>query len=242
MATPISTITLLPDPPQRTDEASVFITKADASVDAQADMVPELNTTIGQMNTVGAEMEALNTSAEEAETNAAASAELAQSAADAEPFNIATNYLVGQSAIGSDGQGYRRINVSGTGDDPVGSVTGNWTATSSNIHTMTAYTSNHAVSVDELNGTKTLTNGGAASEVNFTLPAGSTNDKVIVMVVAEQYLRVTANGSETLRFGGDATAGGGYIRSNVADTIFTLTWNGVAWVIGPLTGSLLYDE
>lgn len=81
----------------------------------------EFNTSIGQINTVAGEV---NTNA----LNAAASALASASSANAAPYNPATTYDTGDRAIGSDGNTYGCLNDSVTGDNPVGSVTGNWVA------------------------------------------------------------------------------------------------------------------
>lgn len=81
----------------------------------------EFNTSVGQINTVAGEV---NTNA----LNAAASALASAASANAAPYNPATTYDTGDRAIGSDGNTYGCLNDSVTGDNPVGSVTGNWVA------------------------------------------------------------------------------------------------------------------
>ena len=94
----------------------------------------------------------------------------------------------------------------------------------------------------DLAGSITHTNTGAAAEVNFTLPAGVEGYTAAFAVTAAQYLRVTADGTETFRYLGSTSAAGGYIRSNVAGTGWTLKFLSGEWVISGLTGMLQYDE
>jgi len=109
-------------------------------------------------------------------------------------------------------------------------------------HQLTAKTANYSVLAADLIGVYTFTNKGAAGEINFSLPAGAANYKVNFYVAAAQYLKVTADGSEKFRYQGTQGAAGGYVRSNVVGTFFTIFWSGDDWVICSLEGELNYDE
>ena len=113
---------------------------------------------------------------------------------------------------------------------------------SSSSRSVTTKTGDYGVVAGELTGFVTFVNTGAGAEVNFTLPAGASGYQVDFTVTTAQYLRVTADGTETFRYLGSTSAAGGYIRSNVVGTIWTIRFTGGEWVIGPLTGTLLYDE
>jgi len=127
MATTIPGITSLPTAPARTDSPSVFITRADAFVDAlENDFDGEMNASITAINIVGEEMEVLSSSAEEDALTAENAAANALSSANATVYTDVTTYDIGDTVIGSDGQAYRCLTDSTIGDDPVGSVTGDW--------------------------------------------------------------------------------------------------------------------
>lgn len=87
-----------------------------------------------------------------------------------------------------------------------------------------------------------LTNTGATAEVECTLPAGVEGYSKPFRVTEEQYLKVTADGSEKFRFGSQQSAGGGYIRSNVIGTCWAIEFLNSEWLITSLMGNLLYDE
>lgn len=109
-------------------------------------------------------------------------------------------------------------------------------------HTKVAKTSGCTLSAGELNGFHIITNDGAAGEINLALPAGADNYQCHFIVTDAQYLKVTANGTEKFRYQGTEGAAGGYVRSNVVGTVFSITWSGDNWVIHGLEGELKYDE
>lgn len=90
-------------------------------------------TVSGPINDVATEMNALSVTvngyaddAEQSAIEAEASAELASATVNASPYVNTTTYNYPDNVIGSDGQTYRCVGTSVLGDDPVGSVTGNW--------------------------------------------------------------------------------------------------------------------
>jgi len=109
-------------------------------------------------------------------------------------------------------------------------------------YSLTAKTSDYTIQPSDLTGLKTFTNTGATGEVNFTLPAGAVNYKCNFVITENQYLKVTANGTDKFRYLGVYSEEGGYIRNNIIGTSFIIIWSGTEWIIINLEGSLYYDE
>jgi hypothetical protein len=109
-------------------------------------------------------------------------------------------------------------------------------------HILEAKTSDYTLVAEDLGGSKTFINTAATGEINLTLPAGAVNYKTSFLVTEEEYLKVTANGTETFKYLGSESAEGGYIRNNVIGTTWTIIWSGSEWIITNLEGSLFYDE
>jgi len=79
--TNIDTVTTLPAAPQRGEDQDTFVSKANAFVAAQVTLATELNTSIGQMNTLGSEIEGIGnqvSSDAQGASNAVTSAENAR--------------------------------------------------------------------------------------------------------------------------------------------------------------------
>lgn len=91
---------------------------------------------------------------------------------------------------------------------------------------------------DDCYGTQIFTNNAASGTVNFSLPAGVTGLRVNFVVMTSQTLKVTANGTETIRYIGTQTAGGGYVQSSTVGTFWTMAWNDTEWVVTNLEGEL----
>lgn len=85
-------------------------------------------------------------------------------------------------------------------------------------------------------GTKIFTNNGAAGAITFSLPAGANAMRVGFNVVDAQTLKVSANGSETIRHKATQTAGGGYLQSATVGDFLILEWNGDEWIVTELEG------
>ena len=112
-------------------------------------------------------------------------------------------------------------------------------------HTVVAKTADYNVAAADLYGNKTFTNTGAAGAINLTLPAGSANAKLDVLVTVAQYLKLTANTTQNFRFGTETskTSGSSYIRSNAIGAHFSIKWSGTQWVVTVLSDiPVLYDE
>jgi len=127
-----------------------------------------------------------------------------------------------------------------TGWKVVGS--GSSSSSGGSDHTLAVKTADYNITPSDLDGSKTFTNTGATEEINFSLPVGAVNYKCNFLITENQYLKVTANGTETFRYLGNISAEGGYIRNNVIGTTWTITWSGSEWIITNLEGSLYYDE
>jgi len=102
-------------------------------------------------------------------------------------------------------------------------------------------TAAYTVQSGDLAGLTIISNEGATGDIVITLPALTDADRVMFLVTEPYYIRVNTDGSEVFSYGGDDGAAGGYIRSNEVGVSWTITAVG-KWYIGPLTGTLLFDE
>jgi hypothetical protein len=91
-------------------------------------------------------------------------------------------------------------------------------------------------------GLTIFTNTGASGETQFNLPAGANGYVVRAVVTAAQYLKLDANGTETIRYLATQSAAGGYVRSNVVGNTIELVWSGTEWVITGIGGAWTYDS
>ena len=79
----------------------------------------------------------------------------------------------------------------------------------------------------DLLGTQTITNTGASAETLLAVPAGSDGDIFgPILITAAQYVRMTANGSEKIRYGSEQSAAGGYVRTNAVGVTYGGRWSG----------------
>jgi len=85
-------------------------------------------------------------------------------------------------------------------------------------------------------GTKVFTNDGATGTITFSLPAGAATMRVNFNVVDAYTLKVSANGTETIRHKSTQTAGGGYLQSATVGDFITLEWNGDEWIVVSIEG------
>jgi len=111
------------------------------------------------------------------------------------------------------------------------------------FHYTTAKTADYTVATADLYGNQTFINTGAGAEVNFTMPAAVVGMRCRFVVTVAQYLKVTADGTETFRYAASTGAAGGYVRSNTIGT----TWECICaatglWTIVNLINLLNYDE
>ena len=106
-----------------------------------------------------------------------------------------------------------------------------------------AKTAAHTITSTELRGHVTFTNTGAGGAIEFTLPAVSADYRVRFYVAANQYLKVTADGTEKFRWGTNQSAAGGYVRSSAIGTFWELSGaSGTEWSITRIEGALKVDE
>ena len=119
----------------------------------------------------------------------------------------------------------------------------NWEIAASNTLITKTQTTDYNVTASDLqSGAICIDNNGAAGAVNLTLPAGVVNYKLSCYVATNQYLRCTADGTEKFRYAGQQSAAGGYIRTDVVGTFWTIQFLVDEWVISLLTNNLKYDE
>ncbi len=94
-----------------------------------------------------------------------------------------------------------------------------------------------------VNNIMTFTNTAAGGAMEFVLPVAYLGAKVKAIVNAAQYLKITAGGTNTIRFLATQTAAGGYIRSNVVGNVVELEATGTTeWVITGIGGAWTYDS
>lgn len=245
-----TTITTLPDAPSRA-EPTTFSDKADAFLGALDEFVTELNTVISELNVLATAMD-LNDVTDTSTTSLAVGI-------GAKTFTVTAgkSFRVGMSlkcAYSSTVWMHGDV-TSYSGTSLVVNVTticGSGTQASWNIslsgptgtayHLLSAKTADATLSATELGGNYTFTNTGAGGAVNLTLPAGVAGYKATFIVTVAQYFKVTAAGAEKVRYYDTQGAAGGYVRSNIIGTRWTLTWTGNDWSIGDLVGVLNYDE
>jgi hypothetical protein len=85
-------------------------------------------------------------------------------------------------------------------------------------------------------------NIGAGGTVIGSLPAAAASLQFGGAVLTAQYLRFTADGTDTINFGGTISAAGGYIRSNVVGSSITIEAHGTGgWIISAAQGSWSVD-
>lgn len=100
----VSQLTPLPTPPQKTDPAN-FAKRADSFLAALPDFTTKFNNNVVNLNNIGSGLD-------QQEPIAA--------------YSAVTTYNFPKVVAGSDGYSYRCVGTSVSGDNPVGSVTGNW--------------------------------------------------------------------------------------------------------------------
>jgi hypothetical protein len=100
----ITPITEIPDPPTKSDPVN-FADRADTFLASLPDLVTDLNSMISELNTIGAGL---------------------YQATPIAAYNAGTTYSFPTVVAGSDGNSYRCMGTGIIGENPVGSVTGNW--------------------------------------------------------------------------------------------------------------------
>ena len=238
-------ITPLPTPPCSRTRPSTFSVEADARLAAE-------NLYITQANALEENVNAKEASATAQAAAAAASAVLAQQAA-VTAFIASSGYLGPWADQG--GAGVMPMVVSHDArfwhlTENVADVTAHEPGVSAVWLVIGGYFSRInrdqddnpvSVTVADLTGFFTFTNTGATGETVFNLPAGMDGMKLNVIVTAAQYMKFVANGTEVFRYRSSTSAAGGYIRSNVVGTCFSIEWDGTQWLITNLIGTLKND-
>lgn len=110
---------------------------------------------------------------------------------------------------------------------------------------LTNLTTDTPLTVSNVNGV--WTNRGLGADVNVTLPAGSTltaGQTFKFRVAAAFYLRVTAQGSDKIRYGATLSGAAGYIRSNVVGNCIEIEYQGSGefWVVAEKGSGFTVDS
>jgi len=109
--------------------------------------------------------------------------------------------------------------------------------------TTSAKTADYQILASDLNGVKTFTNTAAIAAVNLILIEAIVGYKFSWLVDAAQYLKCTAFGTNTISYGRNSSAAGGYVRSNNVGTFVTMECLVAGkWTITKLTDILNYDQ
>jgi len=120
-----TTITPLSAPPSR-EEPNTFRTRTDTLLSELPVMVTEINVVTGEINASATAAAASQASASLSKTTAQAAETAAIATSGATVYGPAIVYDFPDTVICTDGQTYRCIGSNVTGDNPIGSVTGNW--------------------------------------------------------------------------------------------------------------------
>jgi len=191
-------ISNLPTPPNRSDSPSDFSDKADSFLGALPTLQTQLNTYADEANATAAQVN------EQFELAAAGAAIV-----DASAWESGTTYGKFDAAIGSDGNTYRSLVDSNTGNDPVADDGTNWIALTSSLSdedirglfsasgdiNYDSNTGNFSASIDAGIGTRERLDGSGV----FTVPSGITRIRVFIVGAG-------GGGSD---YGGDGGGGGG---------------------------------
>jgi len=114
-----------PEPPQRSDPAT-FSTKADAFVAWLVQFASDLSVWIEQANSTEQNVKTLEENTKTFRDQVEALRDEALVALNAAIYDQDATYNYPDTVIGEDGHTYRCLGTNVTGDNPVGSTTGNW--------------------------------------------------------------------------------------------------------------------
>lgn len=103
-------------------------------------------------------------------------------------------------------------------------------------------TSTATLTAEEVNGTQTLTNDGAAGEVVLTWPALVDGQEATFYVNDAQYLQIKAPAATTIRIGAVQSAAAGYVRSNTVGNWITIKAMPDELVVFAYGGTWNYDQ
>jgi len=241
------TISSFPTAPDReNDTPSEFSDNVDAYLQAVVDHVSEVNTWATQANSLVSDVNSDASDAATSETNAAASEAAAQSSA---------NYVGewdDQSGAATVPTCVSHNNIYWQLTEDLGDITAKepgvdseWIVAHCNARNEVAKTqaaSPYAATVCDLLGNTIFSNAAATDAVEITLLAGAEGYGFRFYVAEAQYLKFTANGSETFRYGSTQSAAGGYIRSNTIGRSGIVEWVDSQWVIHFINGAVSVDE
>ena len=149
----------LPEAPSRNDPAN-FVTEADAFVAGMVTYQTQANTWASQANELA---DNANTDATTATTQAAA----AIASAGATVYASGSTYGAPDVVVGSNGHSYRCLSTGTIGDNPVGSVTGDWQVITLSAASPVSIITTSTTAVDGY----TYGISTATSAVTLTLPA-----------------------------------------------------------------------
>lgn len=240
------TISSFPTAPSRDEDTPAeFSDHVDAYLTAVTDHVAEVNTWATQANSLASDV---NSDAADAAADAASAAASASTAASNANYigewSDQTGAATVPTSVSYNGSYWQLASdlADITAKEP--SVDSEWLSISSGSKalTKTQAASPYTVTAGDLVGNSVFCNTGATGETEFSLPAGVDGYSFRFCVTAAQYLKITANGSEKLRFSITQGAAGGYIRSNTVGRTGEIIWMGGEWVIFYLNGGCNMDE
>ena len=226
-------------PDKDTQTPSEFSTNADQFVQQMTDWVDEYNDFASQANSLRTDVNTWHTQTESAK-------ETAVEAANATVYSASTTYDAGDIVLDPNDsyRSYTSQQDSNTGHTP-SSDDGTWwvRTTVASAPEVKAKTSDYTITTLEVTNNVIFTNKSATASVNFDLPAATAGMVVSFEVRTAQYLKCTADGTDTFEYAGTSGAAGGYVRSNEVGTSWRLECREAGkWSITQLVGILNYDE
>lgn len=85
---------------------------------------------------------------------------------------------------------------------------------------------------------KRLNNIGAGADIVLSLPAAASGLIYGFAVFANHYIKLLADGTDVISWGGDSSAGGGYVRSTTQYSFLQLEAHGTGrWIVSASTGT-----
>jgi hypothetical protein len=208
-------------PDKGTMTAAEFDVAAEDWVDYQDGLALELNTLVGEINDVGAD---INQAVIDIEDDLAAIDTALAGAAFAGEWDDLTGALNVPASVYHDELFWMLLDdlADVTASEPSG-ANADWALIPMGA-SITDKTANYSVTAaDGRLGFKVLTNEGAAGAIEFDLPSRTGSFRCGFMVTEEQYLRVNPPAGETIAYiGAQVTAADGYIRTNVPGTFFEI--------------------
>jgi len=220
-------ITDLPTPPQRSDPSN-FDSRADSFLSALDDLASEINTWADEANTLASQVnsnknaaQTAEQDAQDAEQGAKDAKNAAEAAANASPWGSGTTYSEGDAVIGSDGNTYRSLTDSNTGNDPTTSP-GEWKRLTTSLRWIAKSSAYTASAGDHI----LADTSGSAFTV--TLPSNPlSGDEAIHFSDAG---RSWGTNALTVDGNGNNILGASTFTADVDDWAFSLVYNGTQWI------------